>query len=289
LTCPINLITMKNYYLLIVLILSFTFANAADDLKKDDLKNSSSVISHDVFFNTDKHTLTSEEFQKLLDFIKETESVAIERMSIVGFCDDRGSIDYNQKLSNKRANAIRDIIANYRNADTKPQVITNGKGEVALTTQEQALFDELRSLNRKVTIVIAPKQLIAGSFFGEDLRTGDLINLENLNFKRGLRYLTEDSKKELKELADYLAKRTDIFFTINGHVCCTENGKDSRDKETGKTNLSVVRAKYIRDYLVKNGVDASRVRYQGLAGQYNLGGKDSKDRRVEMLVRYIAK
>lgn len=269
--------------------MSLTFANASDNLKKDKLENETSVISHDVFFNTDKHSLTSEEFQKLLNFIQATETIDIERMSIYGFCDDRGTIDYNQKLSDRRANAIRDIIANYRNTNIKPEVVnSNGKGEVALTTEEQALFNELRTLNRKVTIVIAPKKLIAGSFFGEDLNAGDLINLENLNFKMGLRYLTEDSKETLKELADYLAKRTDIFFTINGHVCCTANGKDSRDKETGKKNLSVVRAKYIRDYLVKNGVDASRIRYQGLAGRYNLNAGDSEDRRVELLVRYIS-
>ena len=280
---------MKNLYLLIILTLSFTFANASDNIKKGKLENTTSVISHDVFFNTDKHSLTSEEFQKLLAFIKATETVEIERMSIYGFCDDRGSIDYNQKLSDKRANAIRNIIADYRDSNKKPEVVnTNGKGEIALNTQEQALFNELRTLNRKVTIVIAPKKLVAGLFFGEDLRAGDLINLENLNFRMGLRYLTEDSKETLKELADYLAKRKNIFFTINGHVCCTANGKDSRDKETGKVNLSVVRAKYVRDYLVKNGVDASRIRYQGLAGRYNLGAGAGEDRRVELLVRYIS-
>ncbi|WP_299883564.1 OmpA family protein [uncultured Lacinutrix sp.] len=281
---------MRNFYLLLVLILSFSFANASDNLKKEKLKKSTAVVSHDVFFSTDKYSLTSEEFQKLLHFIQETETIDIERMSIYGFCDDLGSDDYNKQLSNKRATYIRNIISTYRNSDKKPELVSvDAKGEIALTTQEQSLFDELRALNRKVTIVIAPKKLIAGSFYGEDLSSGDLINLEKINFRRGLRYLTEDSKASLNELADYLSKRTDIFFTINGHVCCTKNGKDSRDRETGKVNLSVVRAKYIRDYLVKRGVDASRIRYQGLAGKYNLGGDDKEDRRVELLVRYISK
>ncbi|WP_452225424.1 OmpA family protein [Lacinutrix chionoecetis] len=281
---------MKNLILLIGFAFTFFTANASDNHKNNNLKNHVSGISHDVFFNTDEYSLTQKEFKKLLAFIKETENVAIERMSIIGFCDDRGSIAYNKALSNKRANAIKNIIVDYRKSLKQPKVLNvNGKGEVALSTSEEALFKELRTLNRKVTIVVAPKKLIAGSFFGEDLRTGDLIKLNNLNFEMGLRYTTPESTETLKELAAYLAKRDDIFFTINGHVCCTENGKDSRDKETGKVNLSIVRAKFVRDYLVKNGVSANRIRYQGLAGRFNLNGDASEDRRVELKIRYISK
>lgn len=281
---------MKNLTVLFIFIFALNVAFASDNIKKDKLKDANVTLSHEVYFNTDKYALSTEEFQKLLNFIKATETIAIERMSILGFCDDRGSIEYNQKLSDKRANAIRNIIADYRNSDKKPEIVrTNGKGEIALTTTEQTLFNELRTLNRKVTIVIAPKKLIAGSFYGEDLKAGDLINLKKLNFKMGLRYLTPESTKTLKELTAYLVKRKDLFFTINGHVCCTDSGRESKDKETGKLNLSTVRAKFIRDYLVKNGVDAKRIRYQGMKGQYNLGGDASEDRRIELLVRYISK
>lgn len=249
-----------------------------------------SILSHNVFFNTNASNVSTEELKKLLDFIKLTENVDIERMSIVGFCDDRGSVAYNQQLSDKRANVIRNIIAKYRNSDKKPEILKiNGKGEVQLTTTEKALFNELRSLNRKVTILIAPKKLIAGSFYNEDVKKGALINLNGLKFKKGLRYLTPESLGALKKLTSFLVNRKDIFFTINGHVCCTKGGRESKDKETGKLNLSEVRAKFIRDYLVKNGVDAKRVRYQGLKGQYNLGGNNSEDKRVELLIRHISK
>jgi len=274
--------------LVFLTLANLSFANNAKPKNNKVEVAANKAMSHDVFFNTDKYTLTTEEFQKLLAFIKATETVDIERMSIYGYCDDRGSIDYNQKLSNKRANAIRDIIAKYRNTNQKPRVISKGNGEVALTTEEKALFNQLRTLNRKVTIAIAPKKLIAGSFFGEDLNAGDAINLKNLNFKLGYRYLTAESTETLKELANFLVNRTDIFFTINGHVCCTKNGAESRDRETGKKNLSEVRAKFIRDYLVKAGVDARRVRYQGMAGKFNTGN-NAEDRRVELLIRYIAK
>lgn len=280
---------MKNLSYLLVFIFALNIAFASDHLKKDKLENSTAVVSHDVFFDTDKHQITTEEFSRLLAFIKASEKLDIKRITIIGYCDDRGSTEYNKTLSNKRANIIRVIMANYRSGLKKPEVVsTIGKGEITLSTSESSLFSELRSLNRKVTIVMAPKKLIADSFYGEDLRKGDLINLKNLNFERGLRYLTPESTETLKELANYLTKRTDLFFTINGHVCCTKNGRESRDKETGKINLSAVRAKYIRDYLVKAGVDAKRIRYQGLKGYYNLGGEASEDRRVELLIRHIS-
>ncbi|WP_052503457.1 OmpA family protein [Lacinutrix sp. Hel_I_90] len=280
---------MKNLSYLLVFICTLNIAFASDHLKKDKLENTTTVVSHDVFFDTDKYQITTEEFSRLLAFIKASEKLDIKRITIIGYCDDRGSNEYNKTLSNKRANVIRVIIANYRNSLKKPEVVnTIGKGEIILSTSETSLFNELRSLNRKVTVVMAPKKLIADSFYGEDLRKGDLINLKKLNFERGLRYLTPESTETLKELANYLTKRTDLFFTINGHVCCTKNGRESRDKETGKINLSLVRAKYIRDYLVKAGVDAKRIRYQGLKGYYNLGGEASEDRRVELLIRHIS-
>ena len=279
---------MKNLsYILLFIVSVNNLVNANNTTLKT---KSSKVVKHDVYFDTDKHQITKEEFTKLVQFLNETKDVDIERMSIVGYCDDRGNANYNKTLSNKRAEAIKKIIISYRNSTKQPEILNvKGKGEVALNTKEEALFKELRALNRKVSIVIAPKKLIAGSFFAEDVNKGDLINLKSLNFVLGYRYLTPESKKTLQELADFLVKRTDIFFTINGHVCCTENGRESRDRETGKLNLSVVRAKYIRDYLVKAGVDAKRVRYQGLAGKYNLGGSTKEDRRVEILIRHISK
>ena len=105
----------------------------------------------------------------------------------------------------------------------------------------------------------------------------------------GLRYLNDDSTKTLKELAAFLVKRKDIYFTVQGHVCCTRNGEDSRDKETQLKNLSVVRAQFIRDYLVKQGVEAYRIDFVGLAGKYNLDQEAKDDRRVDIYIKRIAK
>lgn len=268
--------------LLVLLLSKFGFATEINPIET----TSEDYITHEVFFATDKFDLSREESQKLAEFVKQIKNIAIDRISIRGFCDDRGTNNYNKVLSNKRAETIKQIIANFK---INQKVIKNvtGEGEVALTNEEQALFNQLRSLNRKVVIVVAPRKKVADSFYADELQAGQKINIENIKFKLGYRYLANGSAKTLSELADFLVKRTDIYFTVLGHVCCTKNGRESRDRETKKMNLSVVRAKYIRDYLVKRGVDPSRVKYKGMAGKYNTGVSAQQDRRVELVINKI--
>jgi len=276
---------MKTYLTTILLTLSLacSFAKNAPALKN----SKSNILFHEIFFNTDSHVINNMEFNKLLDFIKTIETVDIDKISVYGYCDDRGSLNYNLKLSNKRANAIKTIIAKYVATNNASKVDIAGKGELELLTQKENLFSQLRTLNRKVIVRVLPRKQIANAFFNTELKTGKTFNLPTIKFIKGVRYITKESHKDLNNLADFLLENKGIFFTIQGHVCCTRVGADSRDKETGKRNLSLVRAKFIQDYLVKRGIDASRIKHQGLKGAYNLGGDDKDDRRVELLITAI--
>ena len=82
--------------------------------------------------------------------------------------------------------------------------------------------------------------------------------------------------------------KKNIYFTIQGHVCCTQNSRDAVDKKTQKRNLSVARAKYIYDYLARKGVDKKRMKYVGMRRKFPLGGDPKYDRRVEIVITYIA-
>ena len=68
-------------------------------------------------------------------------------------------------------------------------------------------------------------------------------------------------------------------------VFCNEDWLgETAVKKTNKRNLSVARAKFVYDYFIKNGVDKSRMSYEGLAHKFPLGGSADKDRRVEILI-----
>ena len=268
--------------------------------------------THDVFFETDKYNITRSEEEKLNKFFSSLDTENIKSISIFGFCDDRGSHAYNMILSQNRADAIKNYFVS-KNIDSHKISTSSGKGEIALKTYDKRKIPSLRSKNRRVNINIAfqgdesslktnekLKQgnkivVIKGPPYenierlNEDFQVGDKIRFENLYFEIGYSFLIPDSKKELEKIADILAKRDNIFFTIEGHVCCTSDTKDAIDRSTKKRNLSIARAKYVYDFLLKKGVKKYRMKYVGMERKYPLGGDPKYDRRVEFLITYVGK
>lgn len=271
--------------LLIFLTLSFQLAFSQQELK------------HEVYFDTDQYDIPETEHSRLLLFLSKIENMDIEKVSIYGFCDDRGSDNYNLVLSQQRADAIRAV---FSNNEFDESVITNvdGKGEILLNIVHEENLSKIRGLNRKVEIIVKPvfppkpkevKEDKTEGLLKGDLKEGDKILLDNLLFRTGYSYLTKDSKPVLDRIADILAERTNVYFTIEGHVCCTQGERDAIDRKTKKRNLSVARAKYIYDYLIKKGVRPYRMKFVGMRRKEPLGGAPELDRRVEILVTKIYK
>jgi len=256
-------------------------------------------LTHEVYFETDKYDVVTTEENRLLLFISKLSDMDIESISIYGFCDDIGASEYNLKLSQDRANAIKAIFANNEISES---LITNvdGKGEILLKIVDEKDILKIRGLNRKVEIIVKPKppkkveqnvvveqkKNVPEQIKGK-LKIGDKIVFENILFKTGYSAILPESKKTLEEIAKSLVERTDIYFTIQGHVCCTQNSRDAVDRKTKKRNLSVARAKFVYDYFVKKGVNPKRMKYVGLRRLFPLGGDPKEDRRVEILITYV--
>lgn len=263
--------------------------------------------THETFFDTDQHELVKIEEAKLKRFIAALPIDKIEDIAIYGYCDDRGSDAYNQALSQRRADAIKTQFVDKGIADS---IITNsdGKGELLLTRLDDITNEVQRKLNRKVEIIVSLKQppkpakdttAIAieevveippkYKSFTDTIVKGDKILLENILFKTNYSYIQGKSYKNLRALAKYLKDNPQLIFKIQGHVCCIDHGRDGVDLKTGKRNLSVERAKFVYNYLAKNGVDKKRMRYEGFGSRYPIGGDPQEDKRVEILVTYVKK
>ena len=257
--------------------------------------------THVVYFETGKFNVTEIEVNRLVLFIQSLKDIEVERISIYGFCDDRGTDSYNLKLSQNRADAIKKI---FSGLDMDENLITNvdGKGEVLLRVISSDNLNIIRGLNRKVEVridfkkpIITPeietdeveKQTEDNQLIKENIAVGDKIILDNILFKTGYSYIEEESVPVLEMLAIALRGRPELNFTIEGHICCTRNSRDSIDKRTGKRNLSLARARFIYDYLVDKGIKRNRMRYVGLKNKYPLGKDPKFDRRVEIKITYI--
>ena len=264
---------------------------------------------HVVYFETDKYNVLETEQNRLLLFIQELKTDNINRVSIYGFCDDRGSNQYNLNLSQDRANTIKDI---FSKSGVHQDLITNvdGKGEILLKIISSENVNIIRGLNRKVEIEVEYKknkkeiipiqnEKIIENINVDDkgrtlpltleseLMVGDKVILKDILFQTGYSYILKESIPVLKNIAKKLREKDNLYFTIEGHVCCTTQGRDALDKATGRRNLSLTRARYIYNYLARNGIAKSRMKFVGLKHKYPLGGDIKFDRRVEIEITYI--
>ena len=254
---------------------------------------------HVVYFETDEYNVLETEQNRLLLFAQSLERKSIKRISIYGFCDDRGSDKYNMLLSQNRAYAIKKI---FSKMGIEESLITNvdGKGEILLKVVKTRDLNIIRGLNRKVEIMVDFKSLINKTnqitdnkgrelplTLESNLIVGDKVVLRNILFQTGYSYLLKESIPVLESIAKKLLEKKSLYFTVEGHVCCTSYGRDAVDRGTGKRNLSLARARYIYDYFVKKGVNKKRMKYAGLKHKFPLGGDPKYDRRVEIEITYI--
>lgn len=260
---------------------------------------SQSIKSHIVYFDTDKYEVIETEQNRLLFFVQNLDKSKIKRISIYGFCDDRGTNQYNLVLSQERANSIKNILYE---TGVNTYLITNvdGKGEILIKVVETKNLNIIRGLNRKVEINVEYKKTppLKNKNFDDkgrqlpltlesNLMVGDNVVLDKILFRTGHSYVLKESKEVLSNIAQILKEKSFLFFTIKGHVCCTSEGKDAIDRKTGKRNLSQERAKSIFYYLVKKGIDKKRMKYVGMKHKQPLGGDPKFDRRVEIEITSI--
>jgi outer membrane protein OmpA-like peptidoglycan-associated protein len=132
---------------------------AIEDLNADVRENEIIVtLSADVLFDFDQAIVKPEaepQLAKLATILREKEN---SRTTIVGHTDAKGSDDYNQTLSEKRARAVADWLVANAGIDLG-RLITRGAGEnnpVAPNTREDGTDSpEGRVQNRRVEITIS--------------------------------------------------------------------------------------------------------------------------------------
>ena len=93
-------------------------------------------IEHSVYFDTDVYNLTKTEKTRLQKFLSSLTRDKVQKIEIYGFCDDRGSNNYNLELSQNRANTIKTI---FGEASFFPEkiVTVDGRGELLLNIVDE--------------------------------------------------------------------------------------------------------------------------------------------------------
>jgi OOP family OmpA-OmpF porin len=104
----------------------------------------------DTFFDFDKYVIKPEGKAKLDDLVAKTKDIALEVIIAVGHTDSVGTPEYNQGLSERRANAVKEYLVS--KGVEKNRVYTEGKGEKQPIASNSTA--EGRAKNRRTEIEV---------------------------------------------------------------------------------------------------------------------------------------
>ncbi|MEZ4839828.1 OmpA family protein [Flavobacterium sp.] len=257
------------------------------------------------YFDSNKFELKNTEIQKLNDWISKNQDVKI--VAINGYTDEDGTIGFNDTLAQKRVDFIYKLVKD--KVKIREDFKTRSFGKLHQHSDNKAenrrvtiYYIEAKDLLREDEILgikkeeITPKPKPKKQFpeaiviqnpngtestFDLDVafmqqvdaaKPGDKLKLDNLNFQLNTFAIVNESRGKLYELLIVLQQNPELSIDIQGHLCCMA---------TDRTNLSYQRAKAISQFLRMNGIENSRVTYQGFGSSqpiYPLPEKNEEER-----------
>lgn len=257
------------------------------------MAKSQKVVS--VYFSKNSSDLDTRSKLKL-DSLSQLKYNAI--FKIYGNCDVSGNSITNETLSKKRAFSVDEYlktrIGSHISISTslglgdRKQVNDNSTEELSAKNRRVDIFVE-RKLAKGEKIV---KKSYA-SFFAKEvskMSVKDTFSLPDVNFYGGRSVWLPKGQIQIQKLLKILKENPSLEVELQGHICCDYDNFDGQDFDTKTFNLSYNRANSIKDFLVKNGISANRIKSVGF-GHLNpivypeFSEEDfSKNRRVEIVI-----
>ena len=268
-----------------------------------------------VFFDSNKYELSKKELANLRQFTINNSTIKI--IGANGFCDEGGSTVANDTLAKRRINTVFNIIksklkfredfktrsfgelhnlSKIKSENRKvilyyiepkdfvreDEILGIKKPDIKPIIKSEIKFPEKITLqNMDGTAVDIP---LDQQFMKEinEAKTGQILNIQNLNFIINTFIVVEQSRARMYELLTVMKLNPTLKIQIQGHLCC--NVVDKKD-------LSGQRAKAIYNFLVANEVSKSRLSHVGFGGTKALfpipeksESERAANRRVEILI-----
>jgi peptidoglycan-associated lipoprotein len=107
----------------------------------------------DAYFDYDKHSLRPDALTTLDADSKELRDIIVQypdyKLTIEGYCDERGSAEYNAALGDSRAKAAKDFLVNVGIPDSQLLTVSYGKERQACDEHNETCWQK----NRRVHII----------------------------------------------------------------------------------------------------------------------------------------
>jgi len=252
-----------------------------------------------VHFDFNKSEINSETKHILDSMITANKNLfVITGIDIAAHCDSVGNNQYNDSLSNERANSVKNYLIQHGVA---PSAFTKLNGYGKRQPLNDNSTEEDRLLNRRVEMNIRKEPVQAKKSVAEERKASDILKdtatkvgttivLKNLNFEGGRHILLERSIPILDDLLQAMQDNPNLKIEIDGHVCCTASYLDGRDNDLGSFDLSWQRAKVVYQYLIDHNISADRMTFPGFGASQKLypyeqnAFEQEENRRVEIKI-----
>ncbi|MGD0230864.1 MAG: peptidoglycan-associated lipoprotein Pal [Syntrophorhabdales bacterium] len=102
-------------------------ARAEQERRRRAAEEAIAAHLHDVYFDFDSYVLRPADIstlRKMAEWLASDQSV---RVTIEGYCDERGTTEYNLALGQKRAEAAKDYLVKSGVSDTRIRTVSYGK------------------------------------------------------------------------------------------------------------------------------------------------------------------
>lgn len=120
---------------------------------KEEVKPGIELSFKTVYFDFDQYNIRSNERDVMLQNARVLEAYPNVKVLIVGHCDERGTIEYNLALGDKRANTVKEYLLRYGISASRLSTISHGEEEPADPGHNEAAWAK----NRRAVFQIVQK------------------------------------------------------------------------------------------------------------------------------------
>lgn len=262
------------------------------------------------FFESNKFVLQKNELSKLNQWLTANKEVKV--IGVYGYCDEEGSVGYNDTLAKNRIDYVFTILKNkvkiredfktrnFGKLHTSSTIKAENRKVILYYILPKDFPNEAKIISEKNIVVekIKPKIKFSDVYVYENpdgstvnikidtvfmkkvslANVGEKLKLESMNFFVDTFAIMPQSRSVMFELLTVMKSCPDLKIQIQGHICCVKN--DVRD-------LSTQRAKAIYKFLEYNGIEKSRMSFVGYASSkplYPLPEKTEEEREANRRV-----
>lgn len=201
-----------------------------------------------VYFEVNEDMPAQDALKNLLTDLKDAQVTGI-----YGHADTTAATQYNQKLSERRANNVAAFLKR-KGINLKDAYVTGyGEGQSlgsGLITDRRVVVTYIKK--EEAVVEKAPQSSLTAEV--AEAKKGDKLKLKDMNFENNSDIMLPSSRPVANELLRIMKENPQLVIEIQGHICC---------QDVDVTHVSEKRAFMVYNFLLQNGISKNRLSYKG--------------------------